>query len=518
MNAPVFAKRTLIRIALVLVLLLAAATAAVRQADVLLGKALTGAFGTRQVTYRSVWFDARGNVTARNVSVRPDDLREAQLAFDRVWLETPGWGFFLRHAFDRELQHAPWPKLRLVFADLERSDGLEVLLPEFGPVGPASGAMLETAGCSVSRAFTTENLREMKLSPGITTLELEQRVDGEAAYRMLALETPGSSRTQLERHGRLARPRTSLLDTRLEARVDSERWRVRDQGFVPARNRFCAAMLGIAARELPERHIAAIDELLQHIGLAVDENARAFYRRFARSGGEISFGGEYALPLVPDEALGDRDDGRALARMSASLERDTRAVPVAWRSVAMPALPNAGVTANVPIAPPKTVAPVTVVRVEVPAQAPKPESEPAQAESSQAEIPGPDLAKTQPVPVQAPAREPSKPEPSTPAQQAPSIAAPVIETASSTPPRSASNGLRIVEHAAPATRRAALGWDELARHQGRRIRLWTVHNPPRTVEVLSVRGDSARVRARLGGGQAEYTVQRSGFLKAQPIP
>jgi hypothetical protein len=47
--------------------------------------------------------------------------------------------------------------------------------------------------------------------------------------------------------------------------------------------------------------------------------------------------------------------------------------------------------------------------------------------------------------------------------------------------------------------------------------LWTVHNPPRTVELLDIAGDTARVRARLGGGHAEYTVQRSGFIKATVV-
>ena len=66
-------------------------------------------------------------------------------------------------------------------------------------------------------------------------------------------------------------------------------------------------------------------------------------------------------------------------------------------------------------------------------------------------------------------------------------------------------------------RRATLGWEDLAAHRGKPLRLWTVHNPPRTVVLLEVTGDEARVRAKLGGGHAEYTVQRAGFIKATVV-
>ena len=57
----------------------------------------------------------------------------------------------------------------------------------------------------------------------------------------------------------------------------------------------------------------------------------------------------------------------------------------------------------------------------------------------------------------------------------------------------------------------------MARHRGRQVRLWTVHNPPRTVELLEVGADEVRVRAKLVGGHAEYTVQRAGFIKATVV-
>jgi hypothetical protein len=80
-----------------------------------------------------------------------------------------------------------------------------------------------------------------------------------------------------------------------------------------------------------------------------------------------------------------------------------------------------------------------------------------------------------------------------------------------TPPKS--TGTRI-ERVAPLARRPMLSFDDLARHRGHQVRLWTVHNPPRTVEVLDAGGDEVRVRVKLVSGQAEYTVKRAGFLRA----
>jgi hypothetical protein len=37
------------------------------------------------------------------------------------------------------------------------------------------------------------------------------------------------------------------------------------------------------------------------------------------------------------------------------------------------------------------------------------------------------------------------------------------------------------------------------------------------VEILSGSGDALRVSARLGGGNAEYTIQRGAFLKASLV-
>ena len=62
-----------------------------------------------------------------------------------------------------------------------------------------------------------------------------------------------------------------------------------------------------------------------------------------------------------------------------------------------------------------------------------------------------------------------------------------------------------------------LAWSDLPNYRGRVIRVWTVHNEPSTVNLLDAEGAAIRVMARLGGGHAEYTIQREGFLRASLI-
>ena len=93
----------------------------------------------------------------------------------------------------------------------------------------------------------------MGMSPGATSLEIDHRVAGDAMQVPMALATPGSSRTQLARSGRLDAPLASLLGARPVARYESERWTLHDEGFVSARNRFCAQRDGVTPREVLER-------------------------------------------------------------------------------------------------------------------------------------------------------------------------------------------------------------------------------------------------------------------------
>jgi hypothetical protein len=64
---------------------------------------------------------------------------------------------------------------------------------------------------------------------------------------------------------------------------------------------------------------------------------------------------------------------------------------------------------------------------------------------------------------------------------------------------------------------SALQWDELKPLVGEQLRVFTRHSGGRVVELIEHRGSELRVRAALGGGSAEYTIQREAFQFARKI-
>ena len=52
---------------------------------------------------------------------------------------------------------------------------------------------------------------------------------------------------------------------------------------------------------------------------------------------------------------------------------------------------------------------------------------------------------------------------------------------------------------------------------GERLRVFTRHSGGRVVELVEHRGTELRVRAALGGGSAEYSIQRQAFQFARRL-
>ncbi len=540
MNRSAPSKSSLLRIIAVLALLLGAVFFTVRQADTLLARALQVAFADQQSSFASVWFEWDGDVVAKQLVLRPNDLgAAAETRFERVHLATPGWGWFLRNSLDRSLANARLDQIRLVLSEGSSVAGLDPLLVDLGPIGAVTASPFEAEGCAKNTVWTREELTEMGLAPGATTLDLNYRLEGDVFASSIALETLGISRTQLDRSSRITAPVASLLAGQPASNIESERWQVRDHGFVLARNRFCAERDNIDTRRFVERHLAAVDRRLETLGLAADVNARALYRRFARGGGDLAFGGDYTPPLTREQLMDARDDGRALLRLNAMLERDGRGVPVLWQEVAPRPLPAVD----------QGVATYAAMQTElenavrggdepVPPAAALPEQTPvtaaAEPEKIDAPAPSPPVAVVVPEPPAETASEPVAEPPPTPVATPPEpvVATPEtpvvtpVPTAEPPPPTVVPTRKPAVSSARPnrprierlveeAPSQDTLSWDALARHRGKRIRIWTVHNPPRNVELLDASGDVLRVRVKLSGGEAEYTVQRAGFLRAK---
>lgn len=554
-------------------------------ANFLVGRALMIAYPGIEVTSKGAWFEWDGDVTAKDVVILPFDVDdETAIRAERAHVEVPGgWFWFLRNLFDRKLSRAKMDRVHLTLHGVVSPGGIEPSLGDLGPFGAASASPFEAEGCMADSMWVREELEEMGLSPEPTRLEFDYGIDGATLTTTVTLDTPRASRVQYQRRSRIAGSGNALLLDSTPTQILAERWEVHDQGFVAARNRYCGKKDGIDARRFLDRHIESIERLTEVMGLAWNADTRTTYKRFARDGGTLRFGGEYAKPIAGEIDGEMYVSGEAVAMLHAKLEHNGRGAPVAWQRVApldLPGLedgeptyalilrerrngPAPAAAATPPTAVPATAAdgvavapagpPPAAAATEATVAAAAPDSAAAVAATAEpagdsaaataaptTPPPGATAADATPAPVAAPAATSASPTPADPAVEAtagvaaPSGAAPGAAAPPPVPAHLAAAGvaalspeararIKVPSNAAPVAPAdglrpgAPLEWPQLLTLRGRMVRIWTMHNPPRTVEILSTEGNALRVVTRVGGGNAEYTIQREGFLRASLI-
>ncbi len=471
---------SVVRILGILVPILALGFLVVQQANFLVGRSLLIAFGDAESTYRNAWFELDGDLVAKDLVVYPyEESREVVVRFDSVHLETPGWVWFLRNTFDRKLAHAKLDRLHLTLSGVTSDDGLDPSLGDLGPLGALSASPFEAMGCLNDDLWIRSELEAMGLMPGKTSLDFDYQVKGRELLTAIVLHTPEVSTARLERREQLPGEVNALLLDQYPSRVTHERWQVQDLGFVKARNAWCAKKDGTDYRTFVARHVDSVVRMLEAGGLAADAASIEAYRGFAWEGGELAFGGDYPQPLRSDELYAARDSGAALLRMNPVLERGGQRWAVQWRRFDPRPLPGLD-----------ELTPYAAL-----------EKERAGVDPTARKAASP----AAPPPASVLASAPVANVPTT-ATRASSLQAPAKAYASSLPSASTL--------APPGTQ---LSWGDLARYEGRVLQIWTAHNPPRTMTLLDANGSELSVRAKLGGGHANYRIGKSAFLRATLI-
>lgn len=529
-------RTVLIRAALVALPFAAVAFVMLGLANLVVERSLGVAFGSADTDHSGAWYEWDGDITASDVVVASDaDADDASaVRFDRIHVDTAGWLWVLRHLFDRRLEPSGLRELDLSFFGVHSGLGTEPTLGQLGPFGAISASPFEAEGCMVDQLWRREDLDRMGLSPGESRLHYRYSVDGTQLATRIELETPGSSRVAFERTSDVA-PGAEVFSvdaTALPTR--RERWEIRDEGFVSARNRFCTRKDQIDLRRYIERHVEAVERLLATHGFGLDADSRIAYRRFVRDGGTLVFTADYIEPFQRAAADGT-GVGAMLGAMDARIEHNGRGNPITWqrfgprplplaengettyatlsreRTAAMRGETLAAAAAANAAADPGLASPTGDTGVEVEAAA-------GGDAAVAAADPVPTAANAAPVEPRADASADPTPAANEVAPLAATPEPPPVAPAPSptqtpvTVPRRPSTAS--ITPAPPSTRRQRLAWNDLPNYRGRMVRIWTVHNPPRTVEILSGGESSLRVTARLGGGRAEYTIQREGFIRA----
>ena len=469
-----------------------------RQANVFAQRALNVVFSNADAEAHGVWFAWNGDVVAKDVvlylegptlSAEPAasgaDAATATassdtntLRFAHMRVRTPGgWTFFLRNVLDRQLEDAQVDALRVSFEGFDTATGVEPTRGALGPIGAMSSSPFETEGCLHHAFFVRDELAEMGLPGTATSLDFDLREAAGHVTTRVVLDTPGASRAQYDREETLVKSESLLKLPQLATATHSERWDVSDQGFVRARNAYCAKQDGVDPQTFVARHLASVQRLLETRGLVPDAQTIAAYADFAEHGGQFAFGGPYATPLHSSERAGVHLNGSAWLRMQGRIEHGSTRADVQWRGTKPRALDAQGGA---------TFAAMTRENGGIPPAMGAPSTAPVQATAEVAT----------PAPVAVPV-----------ANVVPAVAAPAAPQR----PQYASSLPTAQPAMSPGGR---LVWEDLPRYQGRMVQVFTMHAEPRTAMLVSADGREARVRARMEGGHADYRISRDSFVRA----
>ncbi len=315
------------------------------------------------VSWARAFYTLRGEFGLEDLRIQPEDEGLGPVRARRLWVESPGWRWTLDalHADVPGAEGLGLPARRFVAPDSAYSEpsaappwrpfpaarrlglrmqGLEVGFAGFLPSGLddfgwVSAALFEAEGCVGALRWDAEQVRAMGLGYSASDFAWEYRVTGaDEVLELTRLGAAGIGSVEIARTVRSPVPQDYLFTGGRGETLLSERHTLRDEGFIAARNRYCAERDGISLPVFLQRHIASVERLLAAAGLAAAPELRSAYQRFARDGGELTLEAQPA-PAAHDESLALVE---RLQRYRASVRRDT-AAPVAFRFESVPVQP-----------------------------------------------------------------------------------------------------------------------------------------------------------------------------------
>jgi len=322
--------RTTISVLVLLMLAILMVFLTLYKVNFLIGRSLLVVFGNADSTYSGAWFDRDGGLVAKNFVLKPDGAdSDATLSFKRIRVDTPGWAWLLGNLSMRKLV-ADIDHLHVTLSDGTSNAGVDPTLGDLGPFGTDTASPFEAEGCLKDNAWLRSELVDMGLHPGPTTLEYDYRVNNNDLTTQITLSTPGVSKVMLVRREQLPMRVNPFLLDQAQSIAKAERWIVQDEGFVKARNAFCARRDGIDEAQFAARHVESVKRLLATRGLALDDGSMAIYADFVRNGGGLTFGGDYSAALNSDDFYEARASGVAFTQMHGTFERDGKKLAAQW--------------------------------------------------------------------------------------------------------------------------------------------------------------------------------------------
>ncbi|ODU44691.1 hypothetical protein [uncultured Aquimonas sp.] len=476
------------------------------RAEYFISRSILVAYGDFETTFRGAWFEWDGDLYAKDFRIVDEETGEAVLRAKYVVAETPGWFWVMRNLIFQKRQHRiRVDRIHLELLDVEAHADLGD--PSLGDLGPFSADVAspwDAEGCSDLLSFGRFQLADLGLSPGPAKLVFDYRINGRDLDAEVLLQVPGVSQVRVTRKEEMLGGSNALVLDYLATQIHSERIEIEDLGFVAARNQQCAKTAGIDEATFVQRHMESLQRIFAHYGLSVDAASTALYREFVARGGTLAAEVRYAPPLDSEEFYGLRQSMDVLPRLNMSLERAGRSVPVQLAQVRERPLDGFDSALS------------TWRLIEREQEALARANGPGGSRPL-ASLGGSGGARSGRSVQPARANTSAAAAGATAASSAALAAADSLEAVPASRPAAPANGAADAEWQPEYRDPSALQWEELKPLVGEQLRVFTRHSGGRVVELIEHRGSELRVRAALGGGSAEYTIQREAFQFARRL-
>ena len=256
--------------------------------------------------------------SAKNVEIAtggvPIQIGEVNFEAPTLWV--------LAATYTRSMLTPGLNRAKISYNNIANPDGYSLTSQEL-PIGPRSGAFAELEGCGNIAQISDSQLKDLGLSPGETSITYEIDIEGSNVTTTETQTTPGLGTTTFTRVGTGTRPGKRLFEHYgLPGDIiwKKHSWQFKDEGFIKARNEFCARETGVTVATFLANHVASIERNMAAIGVTVGPQARAMYIDYAANGGTLALNGDFSKDLVEAE-YDDIPWGEQLRFMQSEMQR-----------------------------------------------------------------------------------------------------------------------------------------------------------------------------------------------------
>ena len=236
-----------------------------------------------EIKYDGLAAGLNGSVTISGVSVAPKGAHRIYRA-DSATFDSPGLVWLLRHALLHENALPARFGITLTGLNLPPQSWLD---PQW--LDPGTFALFASAGCGARLGWSDYGRMGIDVS-ALSRERFEYRYDAgqQALAATLSLSAPGFATLALEADLSRFDPAKLMTPGFWNAtHIDQLSAAYTDNGFMQRRNAYCAKRENLTAAQFAERHVAAVQELLQKARIQPADELMQLYKTLAEHGGSL---------------------------------------------------------------------------------------------------------------------------------------------------------------------------------------------------------------------------------------